>query len=565
MYQALYRKYRPRRFEDVVGQDHITQTLRRQVETGRTGHAYIFVGTRGTGKTTCAKILSKALNCLHPVNGDPCNECEACRGIDSGAILDVIEIDAASNGGVEDIRALREAANYTPADVRKRVYILDEAHMITSAAFPALLKILEEPPEHLVFILATTNLDKIPITILSRCQHFAFRRIMPEDIAGRLKYVASQEGFGLTDGAAGLLARLGDGSMRDALSLLDQCLPARTVDEASVIRAVGIMGAEDTVAIWRAMTAGDTAGALERFNGCYRGGAEPAAILRDLLGLARDMLMVRVAPKGAASLLTGAFDAGTLTELTDSVGTEQLLAVSEILQKEVNSMKDSRDKRVKAELCLVKLVGALSGEYREPEPPSPRKSARPAAKQTAAAKREVPAPPVPDMELDAPPPWEDADIPPAAEDAPPPAPPREKPPTGRPKSDAPVGPAPATGPAEESGESAPAAYDGDDWWGEVLKRCSQTLDNTQLGPLSVRESAVPDLRDTKLTIYARNFFVQMQIDTDPVRRAVAEAASRIFGKPISVHVVMGAPPEGVGPKKPGLDDLARFDGIVKFT
>ena len=578
MYQALYRKYRPRRFEDVVGQDHITQTLRRQVETGRTGHAYIFVGTRGTGKTTCAKILSKALNCRHPVNGDPCNECDACRGIDSGAIMDVIEIDAASNGGVEDIRALREAANYTPADVRKRVYILDEAHMLSTAAFPALLKILEEPPEHLVFILATTDLAKIPITILSRCQHFSFRRIMPEDIAGRLKYVAGQEGFALTEGAAGLLARLGDGSMRDALSLLDQCLPANRVDEDAVIRAVGIMGAEDTVRLWNAAASRDTALALSLFDKSYRGGAEPISILRDLLSLTRDMLMVRVAPQGSASLLTGAFDAGRLAELCKTVDTGRLVAVSELLQEDVNSMKDARDKRVKAELCLVKVIGALTGAYAPPESFAPAPATKPAEPREAAPQRKKQAPepgspapvtemtasekaaPAPDPEPDLPP-WEDGDIPPEPGEEPP-APPWE---------DMPAEPAPEPVPAPmpepvPASAAEPAGDVQGDWWGRVLKKCAALLDPTQMGPLSARESAVPRLADTRLTLYARNMFVQMMIDTDSVRDAVSKAAAEVLGKPIGVSVVIGTPPEdAAAPKKPGLDDLARFDGIVKFT
>ncbi len=596
MYQALYRKYRPRRFEDVVGQDHITQTLRRQVETGRTGHAYIFVGTRGTGKTTCAKILSKALNCLHPVGGDPCNECEACRGIDSGAILDVIEIDAASNGGVEDIRALREAANYTPADVRKRVYILDEAHMLSTAAFPALLKILEEPPEHLVFILATTDLARIPITILSRCQHFSFRRIMPEDIAGRLQYVAGQEDFQLTDGAAALLARLGDGSMRDALSLLDQCLPARRVDEDDVIRAVGIMGAEDTVKLWDALAARDTALALSLFDRSYRGGAEPVTILRDLLSLARDMLMVRVAPRGSASLLTGAFDAGRLTRLCKAVDTGRLVAVSELLQEDVNSMKDARDKRVKAELCLVKIIGALTGAYappesfapapaepqkaqktaparKKPEPGSPAPVSERAAPERAAPERDAPERIAPERtapERDAPepepdlPPWEDEDIPPEPGEAPPAPPWEDLPAEPEPVSESVPEPVPEPeAPPESAAEEAGSAEG--DWWGRVLKKCAALLDPSQMGPLSARDSAVPRLADTRLTVYARNMFIQMMIDTDSVRDAVSKAAAEVLGKPVGVSVVPGTPPEDAAPKKPGLDDLARFDGIVKFT
>ena len=223
MYQALYRKYRPKTFDDVVGQEHITETLKKQVETGRLSHAYLFIGTRGTGKTTCAKILAKAVNCEHPVNGNPCNRCAACRGIDDGSILDVVELDAASNNGVDNVRALRDEAVFSPASVRKRVYIVDEVHMLSNSAFNALLKILEEPPEHLMFILATTELHKVPATILSRCQRHSFKRIPVDTITARLNFVAQQEHLNLQPDAAALLARMADGGMRDALTLLDQC------------------------------------------------------------------------------------------------------------------------------------------------------------------------------------------------------------------------------------------------------------------------------------------------------------------------------------------------------
>ena len=229
IYQALYRKYRPRTFDEVCGQEHITETLKAQVASGRLSHAYLFVGTRGTGKTTCAKILAKAVNCLHPVDGNPCGECAACRGIDEGSVLDVVEIDAASNNGVENVRALREEAVFSPASVKKRVYIIDEVHMLSTAAFNALLKILEEPPEHLMFILATTELRKVPGTILSRCQRYSFRRLDADVIAKRLNYIAAREGFDLTPEGAALLARLADGGMRDAISLLDQCSGAPVI------------------------------------------------------------------------------------------------------------------------------------------------------------------------------------------------------------------------------------------------------------------------------------------------------------------------------------------------
>ena len=274
MYQALYRKWRPRTFDDVVGQSHITDTLKRQVATGRLSHAYLFTGTRGTGKTTCAKILARAVNCEHPVDGNPCNQCPSCLGIESGSILDVLELDAASNNGVDQVRALRDEAVYTPAAVRKRVYIVDEVHMLSTAAFNALLKILEEPPEHLMFILATTELHKVPATIKSRCQQFSFKRILPGDIAARLAYVAREEGIELRGEGASLLARLADGGLRDALSLLDQCAgPSGPIGEQEVLDALGLAGNLETARLMEQLGGGDTAGALETLARPGGGGA----------------------------------------------------------------------------------------------------------------------------------------------------------------------------------------------------------------------------------------------------------------------------------------------------
>ena len=273
MYQALYRKWRPRTFDDVVGQSHITDTLKRQVATGRLSHAYLFTGTRGTGKTTCAKILARAVNCEHPVDGNPCNQCPSCLGIESGSILDVLELDAASNNGVDQVRALRDEAVYTPAAVRKRVYIVDEVHMLSTAAFNALLKILEEPPEHLMFILATTELHKVPATIKSRCQQFSFKRILPGDIAARLAYVAREEGIELRGEGASLLARLADGGLRDALSLLDQCAgPSGPIGEQEVLDALGLAGNLETARLMEQLGGGDTAGALETLARLYGSG-----------------------------------------------------------------------------------------------------------------------------------------------------------------------------------------------------------------------------------------------------------------------------------------------------
>ena len=236
MYRALYRKWRPQRFEDVVGQRAIVTALKNQITANRVGHAYLFTGVRGTGKTTCAKIFAKAVNCLHPVNGDPCGECEICKGIDNGSILDVVEMDAASNNGVDDIRDLRDETAYTPSACKYKVYIIDEVHMLSTAAFNALLKTLEEPPAHVIFILATTEIQKVPATILSRCQRYDFTRIGPEDIAQRVEYIAGQEGLELTTGGAELISRLADGAMRDALSILDTCAGVTAKIDADVVR-----------------------------------------------------------------------------------------------------------------------------------------------------------------------------------------------------------------------------------------------------------------------------------------------------------------------------------------
>ena len=300
MYQALYRKWRPKTFSDVVGQEHVTETLQRQVAEGRLSHAYLFTGTRGTGKTTCAKILAKAVNCEHPENGNPCNKCQSCLGIESGGFLDVMELDAASNNGVDHVRALRDEAIYSPAQVKKRVYIIDEVHMLSTAAFNALLKILEEPPEHLMFILATTELHKVPATILSRCQRFAFRRILPREIVGRLNYIAEQEGIDLRPDGAELLAHIADGALRDALSLLDQCAAAGgTIDSAAVLDALGLAGNLQTAQLMDCVLRRDTKAALLLLHRLYGSGKDVGAVLGELSALARDLLISKTAPEGA--------------------------------------------------------------------------------------------------------------------------------------------------------------------------------------------------------------------------------------------------------------------------
>ena len=356
MYQALYRKWRPTTFSQVVGQQHITDTLQRQVAEGRTGHAYLFTGTRGTGKTTCARILAKAINCLSPVDGAPCNQCEACRGIDEGRLLDITELDAASNNGVDNVRALREEAVYTPSVLKKRVYIIDEVHMLSTPAFNALLKILEEPPEHLVFILATTELHKVPATILSRCQRYSFKRILPQDIARQLLHIAGEENIDLTPDGANILARMANGAMRDALSLLDQCRSFEGVLNApAILELLGLAGGVQAAQLMEFILRRNTQDTLLLFDKLYRDGKDIAALLRELSDLGRDLLIRCSAPQGGSALLTGLYDEMTLENLSVLASGQRLLFMLDTLAQTLAALASSGSLRTEAELCLMKL------------------------------------------------------------------------------------------------------------------------------------------------------------------------------------------------------------------
>jgi len=353
MYQALYRKYRPRCFNDVAGQEHVTETLRRQIVSDRLSHAYLFVGTRGTGKTTCAKILSRAVNCRNPVDGEPCNACISCVGIENGSILDVLELDAASNSGVDNVRALREEAFYTPASVKKRVYIIDEVHMLSNSAFNALLKILEEPPDHLIFILATTELHKVPATILSRCQRFSFKRLLPAAITKRLNQVAKTEGLILTADAAEKLAALADGSMRDGLSLLDQCASDTTVDLARVLDTIGLAGQQETLRLAAAAVDGDITGTLSILDGLYNDGRDMASLLNELAALMRDILVCKLSPD--SPLLSGGFSRKELSGLSKKLTPERLFSCLEVIKDASYSLSRGGSVRLSVEMCLIRI------------------------------------------------------------------------------------------------------------------------------------------------------------------------------------------------------------------
>ena len=356
-YQALYRKYRPQTFDDVSGQLAVTQTLKTQLSSGRMSHAYLFTGSRGTGKTSCAKILAKAVNCLNPQDGNPCNCCSACRSIDSGSCMDVLEIDAASNNGVDNVRDLRDDAIYTPSEVKMRVYIIDEVHMLSISAFNALLKIIEEPPEHLLFILATTELHKVPATILSRCQRFSFRRISQEDIAARLQYVAYQENIDLDDSAARVLARLADGGMRDGLSLLDQCASATTGELTAerVYACLGIAGEQRCGELMGYIAAHDTKSALELFNRLYTEGKDLSAMLDEMACLTRDLLVMKTASGAGISMLSGVATDSEVLELTRQLSAGELMRMMNLLQQTMSGFTRSSSRRTDAELCIMEL------------------------------------------------------------------------------------------------------------------------------------------------------------------------------------------------------------------
>lgn len=355
MYQALYRKWRPKTFDEVVGQQHITETLKNQIETGRLSHAYLFIGTRGTGKTTCAKILAKAVNCEHPSNGNPCGRCPACLGIESGEIMDIVEIDAASNNSVDNVRQLRDEAVFSPVSVKKRVYIIDEVHMLSNSAFNALLKILEEPPEHLMFILATTELNKVPATILSRCQRHSFKRLDAQLIAGHLSHVAQCEKLRLEPDAAALIAGLAEGGMRDALSLLDQCSGESDITVDSVYAAMGLTGNRRTAQLLDRCVRGNTAEALELFEQLWSDGKDPSTLLYELNTLLRDCLMLSVAPRSGTDLLSGRFSPDMLSSFCKKLTKAELINRIDTVSGHLARIRDAKSAKLTAQLCIIQL------------------------------------------------------------------------------------------------------------------------------------------------------------------------------------------------------------------
>lgn len=528
VYQALYRKYRPQTFSDVVGQKGVTDTLRAQLETGKLSHAYLFTGTRGTGKTSCAKILAKAVNCLDPQDGNPCNCCAACRAIDDGSCMDVLEIDAASNNGVDSVRILRDDAIYTPSEVKKRVYIIDEVHMLSIAAFNALLKIIEEPPEHLLFILATTELNKVPATILSRCQRFSFRRLRPEDIAGRLNFIAYQEGIQIEPAALRLLSRLADGALRDGVSLLDQCASACTgeLTEELVCRTLGLAGAKRTAELLMAAAKQDTAAALSIFETLYAEGKDLGALFDELSALCRDLLVLKAAPKSGISMLSGIADEAQAVELEKCLTPAELLRDLSLVQAAKGAVGKNADARVAAELCLMQLCEpALKLDLSSLGARVSKLESRLASGDFAPARAAAKAEPQPESEDDDRPPFPDDADDPLAGLAPPPSQPQS-----------PADSAPQTGAQAEL----------DRRWPELAASMREDLGVRERGFFAPGGPVRAVLKGDTLILTAQTQFVLDIIKNPRVQQMAAQKASAFFGRPMQAQFALAGQTDASG-------------------
>ena len=356
-HQAIYRKWRPMVFEDIVGQTHITKTLKNQIITDKIGHAYLFCGTRGTGKTTCAKVFSRAVNCLNPKDGSPCNECEICQGIIDGSIMDVKEIDAASNNGVDNIREIREDVQYVSANTKYTVYIIDEVHMLSQGAFNALLKTLEEPPEHVIFILATTEAHKVPETIRSRCQRFDFKRIKPSDIILRMKEIAYGDGLDISEDAYGLLARLADGSMRDGLSILERVVSAEgsKITAESITSVLGLSTSESVFKITEAVIDGNAEGIVSVIDNVLSDGKDLKVFMDSLTENFRNLMLCKVTDKSEGILDVGADDMIKLKSLADRMTFEKLSHAVSALSEAASQAKWVNSPRIIYEMALIKI------------------------------------------------------------------------------------------------------------------------------------------------------------------------------------------------------------------
>lgn len=585
MYQALYRKWRPRTFDDVVGQEHVTETLKNQIISGRLSHAYLFIGTRGTGKTSCAKILARAVNCEHTENGNPCNKCRSCIGIEDGSIPDVVELDAASNNGVDNVRALRDEAVFSPVAVKKRVYIIDEVHMLSTSAFNALLKILEEPPEHLMFILATTELHKVPATILSRCQRHSFKRIDSDAMTNRLIYVAEQENLRLEPNAASLLARLSDGSLRDGLSLLDQCSGNDTITAESVLSAMGLAGNLRIAQLLNLVADRKTGDAISLFGEMWHDGKAPVTLLSELNTLLRDILMIKVAPKGGRELLSGNFDMAALSGLAKRMTPEELICNIDAIQMHIGSMRDGRDPKTTAELCLIGLCepelgdsidtlkkriakletlvqsGTVQATQQHPnvledrvksvyqnDDKHPLNTEKHIEEQPNVSKEDINSPQLAELNdntaiIDYEPPFDVEE--------------------GKNKTESELN----KDSEENKGYEEPAEKDvhdcacSEDLWNNILSELKKTMLQGQFNLLSNSQMAKGVLEGDALKLLVSNSFAKGQLEQSAVMDCIRQAAQNVVGRAVMVKIEENSENQTVNTEK--LNDLTKF-GNVKF-
>ncbi len=573
MYQVLYRKWRPKVFSDVVGQPHITSTLTNELKAGRLAHAYLFTGSRGTGKTTCAKILAKAVNCLNPIDGNPCNECEICKGIDSGSILDVVEIDAASNNGVDNIRDLREETNFTPSKAKYRVYIIDEVHMLSIGAFNALLKTLEEPPEYVMFILATTEVHKLPATILSRCQRFDFRRIAPEDITGRLKYIAEEENIRLTDDGAMLIARIADGGMRDALSLLDQCAGEnKEVNAETVRKSAGLAGRDYLFAVSDAVINHDCKKVLEIIDSLHNSSCDMERLCTELTEHFRNFMICKTMPSPSALIICTDDELNRIKDEASRFTLEQILFALDLLQKALESLRNGADRRIKMEMTLIKLCSPKLSESTEAilerisvlenmikngavlssaAPSAPAAQPVTETKTESAVKSSVHTPETSDSQ-DELPPW---DVEPApAGNAPVQKPVEREPVEAQPAAPAPAYEAPA--PKAETNVSIPASNDDSNFnmWPEVLAELSKT-DKPLVGILNGSSAFIRD--GNRLLIKSPNPVLSAFLKKDNHVAMINQAVIQVTGQKYRLGVYRAPDTGAAAPKKDPLADLIK--------
>lgn len=542
MYQALYRKWRPQTFSDVVGQEAICDTLTRQVETGHTSHAYLFSGSRGTGKTTCAKILSKAINCENPFHGNPCNKCPSCLGISNGDILDIVEIDAASNNGVDYVRDLRDEAIYSPANVKKRVYIIDEVHMFSNPAFNALLKIMEEPPEHVVFILATTELHKVPATVASRCQRFVFKRIPLSAIAERLIFIAKNEGTELDSDAAEYIAGLSDGAMRDALSLLDQCISMgnHSVTCQTVEDVVGLAGRKQTFDLAEAIAKRETGRALSLLNEIYTGGKSINSVLSELAEIFRDVLISKTCDFSSLPQISARYTKAELSKLGHGFDMLRLCSVIEQLQTASVTVSVSPNKRIDAEICCVRLcetaesadLSSLVSKVNELE------------SVVSSGKIEVKK--------------VDDDLPPfEIDDAP--SPEKKVSIPEEPKEVKPAPPAPAPKKAEPKKEEPKVSGNANELWSKILKAATPNL-SPGVAPLF--GSVKAELSDNILSLSSENSFAMQMLKKSENMETLRKAAEAVAPGTIITAGGVSVPI----PETSGIDELLEglgdFDGVT---